>query len=88
MLLSSLLGVGLRLSLVNTVLSAVVVGGGEDCGDSSVSVVISLSALALTSTLLPLLIRFTLLSVVEVVSVLGTDLVFSCDKHNYFNLRM
>ena len=67
-LLLSSLAVILLSSLVTKILSAVVVGGGEDRGDSSAGLVTSLSALAVI--LLPLLTRSMLLSVVEVVSVL------------------
>ena len=63
----------LVLSLVGMVLSLVVVGGGDDSGSSSAGMVISLSALAVI--LLPLLIRSTLFSVVEVVSVFTMDVV-------------
>ena len=65
MLLSSL-PVVLLLSLVNMLLSLLLVGGGDGLGDSSAGLVISLSPLAVT--LLPLLTSSTLLSVVEVVS--------------------
>ena len=65
MLLSSL-PVVLLLSLVNMLLSLLLVGGGDGLGDSSAGLVISLSPLAVT--LLPLLTSSTLLFVVEVVS--------------------
>ena len=65
MLLSSL-PVALLLSLVNMLLSLLLVGDGDGLGDSSVGLVISLSPLAVT--LLLLLTNSTLLSVVEVVS--------------------
>ena len=61
------------LLLVDMVLSLLVVGGGDDCGGSSSGLVISLSALAVM--LPPLLTRFTLFSVVEVVSVFTMDVV-------------
>ena len=72
MLLSSLPDI-LPLSLVNTLLSLLVIGGGDSLGDSSAALVISLSPLAVT--LLPLLTRPTLLSVVQLVSVLAVDVV-------------
>ena len=65
MLLSSL-PVVLLLSLVNMLLSLLLVGDGDGLGDSSADLVISLSPLAIT--LLLLLNNSTLLSVVEVVS--------------------
>ena len=65
MLLSSL-PVVLLLSLVNMLLSLLLVGDGDGLGDSSADLVISLSPLAVT--LLLLLTNSTLLSVVEVVS--------------------
>ena len=72
MLLSSL-PVVLPLSLVNTLLSLLVVGGGDGLGDSSAALVTSLSPLAVT--LVPLLSSSTLLSVVQLMSVLAVDVV-------------
>ena len=61
------------LSLVGMVLSGVVVGGGDNCGDVSAVFVISLLAMALA--LMPLLTRPMVVSVEEVVSIVTVAVV-------------